>query len=135
MQTTENYGLYLTDDSNEHFLDWRLQMNGLDDSNMVKIDQALAMKADQPEKYAVTLEAALWTGDTAPYSYAITFENHNNTTDLVELMVGDDMTVEQVVAMQSANIVYAEWTTNTTLILYAYGTKPTVDVPVNVVIR
>lgn len=135
MQTTENYGLYLTDDSNEHFLDWRLQMNGLDDSNMVKIDQALAMKADQPEKYAVTLEAALWTGDTAPYSYAITFENHNNTTDLVELMVGDDMTVEQVVAMQSANIVYAEWTTETMLTLSAFGEKPAVDAPVSIVIR
>lgn len=135
MQTTENYGLYLTDDSNEHFLDWRLQMNGLDDSNMVKIDQALAMKADQPEKYAVTLEAALWTGDTALYSYAITFENHNNTTDLVELMVGDDMTVEQVVAMQSANIVYAEWTTETMLTLSAFGEKPAVDAPVSIVIR
>lgn len=41
MATTTNYGLYITDDSSTKFIDWRKQMNGIDDSNMTKIDAAL----------------------------------------------------------------------------------------------
>ena len=39
---TTNYNLYLEDDSTTRFLDWRQKMNGSGDSNMVKIDTALA---------------------------------------------------------------------------------------------
>ncbi len=38
---TENYGLYLEDDENTKFKVWREKMNGLNDSNMQKIDRAL----------------------------------------------------------------------------------------------
>lgn len=94
-----------------------------------------AVESMQPEKSSLVLEAAKWTGETAPYTYAVEFEGHDNTTDLVELMVGDGMTMEQIQVLQSANIVYAEWTTNTTLTLYAYGAKPVIDAPVSIVIR
>lgn len=46
MSETKNYKLHLTDDSSERFLDWRNEMNGVEDSNMVKIDTALGEKAD-----------------------------------------------------------------------------------------
>lgn len=91
--------------------------------------------ASKSSKVAATLAAASWSGTAAPYTYAVTISGHANTTDLVELMVGDDMTAAQVLALQAANIVRAEWTANTTLTLYAYGTKPTVDAPVNIVVR
>ena len=46
MSETTNYGLYVTDDSSDKFLNWRTKMNGTVDSNMVKIDTALGEKAN-----------------------------------------------------------------------------------------
>lgn len=42
MSYTPKYNLYVTDDENEKFLDWRRGMNATTDSNMTKIEQALA---------------------------------------------------------------------------------------------
>lgn len=94
-----------------------------------------AVSGTKSNRHAATLAAASWSGTAAPYTYAVTISGHANTTDLVELMVGDSMTAAQITALQAANIVKAEWTANTTLTLYAYGTKPTVDAPVNIVVR
>lgn len=44
---TENYGLYLEDDDTTDFKTWREKINGPDDSNMKKIDAALADKQDK----------------------------------------------------------------------------------------
>ena len=41
MSNTPNYNLYLTDGSSTRFQEWRNQMNGTENSNMVKIDAAL----------------------------------------------------------------------------------------------
>ena len=46
MSNTPNYNLYLTDDSSTRFQEWRNQMNGTENSNMVKIDAALGEKAN-----------------------------------------------------------------------------------------
>lgn len=46
MATTTNYELYITDDGSEKFIDWRRQMNGIEDSNMIKIDAALTELKD-----------------------------------------------------------------------------------------
>ncbi len=42
MSETSNYNLYICDDYNVHFLEWRDKINGSDNSNMVKIDAALS---------------------------------------------------------------------------------------------
>lgn len=42
MSTTEHYGLYLEDSSTTQFKEWREKINGTADSNMIKIDNALA---------------------------------------------------------------------------------------------
>ncbi len=41
MSETTNYKLHLTESSSEKFLDWRKEMNGATNSNMVKIDKEL----------------------------------------------------------------------------------------------
>ena len=94
-----------------------------------------AVNGTKSNRNAVTLAAASWTGSEAPFSYAVTISGHANTTDLVELIAGDAMTAEQIAALQAANIVKAEWTNNTTLTLYAYGTKPAIDAPVTIIVR
>ena len=38
MSETTNYGLYISDDNTERFIDWRGKINGEADSNMTKID-------------------------------------------------------------------------------------------------
>lgn len=81
------------------------------------------------------LLASGWENDSAPYTYAITIEEHSNTEDIVDLMVGDDMTADQIFTLQSANIARAEWTNNTTLTLYAYGVKPSINTPVKIYIN
>lgn len=45
MAETENYGLYVEDDSSAKFIEWRKKMNGSEKSNMTIIDEVLANKA------------------------------------------------------------------------------------------
>ena len=60
MSKTTNYGLYITDDSSETFLNWRKKMNGLNESNIIKIDRLLGQKADQSSYVEHTLLANEW---------------------------------------------------------------------------
>lgn len=82
-----------------------------------------------------TLAVDSWVGTVAPYTYSITVNNHANNTDHIDLMMGDSMTAEQLAEAQSANIVKAEWASNTVLTLYAYGNKPSIDLPVKIFVR
>lgn len=84
---------------------------------------------------AVTLSSGSWSGTAAPYTYSVTISGHANKTDIVDLMMGDSMTAAQLEAAQAANIVKAEWTANTTLKLYAYGDKPSVNIPIKINVR
>jgi len=46
-QATPNYDLYLEDDGTTKFEEWRKKINGPNNSNMVKIDNALAAKINK----------------------------------------------------------------------------------------
>ena len=65
MSETENYHLYIKDDSSTTFLDWRNAMNGTSDSNMLKIDTALSQKADNSIALSLTLRADQWVQEDA----------------------------------------------------------------------
>lgn len=93
------------------------------------------IKSNVKKEVNVTLLASGWIGDSAPYTYAVTIADHLNTSDIVDIMVGDDMTTDQILALQGANIVRATWSDNTTLILYAYGDKPEIDAPIKIYIN
>lgn len=94
------------------------------------IQEQLDLKADHIDvvKENITLLASAWTGDTAPFVQSVTISDHDNTTDLVDLMISDVVVAEEIEALQAANILHAKWVDNTTLQFSAYGEKPTIDI-------
>ena len=80
--------------------------------------------------YSLTLYTNQWSGNQIPYTYDLIFENHTNTTDKVSIAIGNDITNEQLEALQSSSIMSAYWVDNTTLRLESYGEKLIIDVPI-----
>lgn len=74
-------------------------------------------------KVSVTLSAASWTGDTAPYSYDLGAEYKDRTVFVT--FDTENMTSDAIKAAQSYNIIGGGGST-----LYAYGSKPAADIPV-----
>ena len=132
MSRTKNYGLYLTDDSSTRFLDWRNQMNGVEDSNMTKIDAALGEKADSSVTIEASLSAAGWTGDAAPYTQDIQVDQmtaeHNGT-----IAVSHSATSEQRAEAREA-IMSITAQTDGKLTVSADGRVPTIDIPITIVL-
>lgn len=79
------------------------------------------------------MSAASWTNASAPFSYSLTISGVT-TTSIQELMPNTNASGTQIAAFQSANIVDAGQSTNT-INLYAYGSKPSIDIPVRVILR
>lgn len=57
---TKNYKLSLCNDSSINFIDWRKSINGLDDSNMIKIDTALMENATAVTELNANVEEAFF---------------------------------------------------------------------------
>lgn len=132
MSKTANYGLYTCDDNTTKFLDWRLKMNGPDDSNMVKIDEILAQKADSSRIINTMLSASGWSGDNAPFTQTLPIEGLT-TIQNVAIDVAQNITDIQLQAACDAKITASEQTDGGLTIL-AKGTKPSCDIPVTVII-
>lgn len=71
-----------------------------------------------------TLYAAGWVGDTAPYTYTLT--GYNDKT--VEVLEDVTMSTDQLDVIESAKI--KSDPSDTRNILYAFGDKPSIDLPV-----
>jgi hypothetical protein len=71
-----------------------------------------------------TLFAAGWVGDKAPYTYTIT--GYDNRT--VEVLEDVTMTLDQLEVLENAKIKTNPMSDEN--ILYAFGEKPTIDLPV-----
>lgn len=132
MSKTSNYGLFVTDDATTKFKDWREQMASETDSNMTKIDTALFGKAAHSRAIQITLTAAGWSGDAAPFSQQVT------VADLAadangSIAISSEATAEQRAAVRNAQISIASQAEGT-LTLNCDGTKPTVDIPTVVII-
>lgn len=95
--------------------------------------KALNTKSDKSETVTAMLLAASWTGDAAPYSYALTVSGVTATSNQ-EVLPALNITVEQLEALQSANIQDGGQAANT-MTLKAYGDKPTIDLPIRVIKR
>ena len=79
------------------------------------------------------LYADNWQGDSAPYTYtlAVTGVTANSNQEVLPAL---NITVEQLEALQSANIQDGGQASNT-VTLKAYGDKPTIDLPIRVIKR
>lgn len=85
------------------------------------------------EETSVTLLAASWSGDSAPYTYSLTVSGVTSTSTN-DLNPSLSITSEQLEALQLANIVDGGQSTDT-IVLKAYGTKPTIDIPIRVHVK
>lgn len=132
MSETTNYGLYLTDDSSEKFLDWREKMNGTTDSNMIKIDAALGEKADSSVVVNATLSADNWAGAAAPFTQELAVDglkaSQNGT-----ISVAHSATAEQREIAREAmlSVIGQE---EGKLIIAADGELPEKDIPVYIIL-
>ena len=129
---TTNYGLYLDDDSSTRVQDWRKQMNGTEDSNMVKIDTALSEKANSSVAITATLLASAWSGVDAPFTQELIVEglgaDQNGT-----ISVAHNATVTQRETARLAMLSIIGQSENS-LTIAADGEMPEVDIPVVVIL-
>lgn len=80
-----------------------------------------------------TLAVASWSGTAAPYTYVLTV-NGVTTTSNQEVLPSLSITAAQLEALQAANIQDGGQAANT-ITLKAFGDKPTVAIPIRVIIR
>ena len=79
------------------------------------------------------LLAANWTGDNAPYSYTLNVAGVTADSHQV-FLPALDITPEQLEALQGANIQDGGQSVGT-VTLKAFGTKPTIDLPIRIINR
>lgn len=82
---------------------------------------------------SVTLASASWTGTAAPYTYTIS-NSAITATSTQELMPATDITADQLTALQNANIIDGGQAAGS-MTLKAFGEKPSVDIPVRIIIK
>ena len=127
MAETTNYHLHLTESSNERFLDWREAMNGMTESNMIKIDTALGEKADKSAEVSGTLLASDWVGEEAPYTQEISVEGLEAGQG-GSIGLAQNATTEQRQAAREAVITVLDQDDGS-LTVVADGDKPAIDIP------
>ena len=106
MSETANYQLYLTDDDSTLFKEWREKINGTDNSNMVKIDTALAGKAQRSAIINATLTAGGWAGDAAPFQQVIAIDGltaeQNGSASLAQNVSAEQLTAAKAASMPAS---------------------------------
>lgn len=80
-----------------------------------------------------TLLADNWTGDTAPYTYTLTVDGVTSNSNQ-EILPAVNITWEQLISLQGTNMIDGGQAANT-VILKATKNKPTVDIPIRVILR
>lgn len=131
-ETTKNYGLHLTNDSSEKFLDWRERMNGTSDSNMMKIDAALGEKANNSVIVTTTLLASAWAGVDAPFTQELAVDGLLKDTNGI-IDVAHDATAEQREIAREAKLAITGQEDGK-LIIVADGEMPEFDIPVYIIL-
>ena len=94
---------------------------------------ALNKKAGVSTAVTATLSASGWSGSAAPYTYTLTVSGVT-TASYQEIVPALNITAAQLAALQAANIQDGGQAANT-VTLKAFGTKPTIDIPVRVIKR
>ena len=132
MSETRNYGLYVTDDANTKFKDWRDKMASESDSNMVKIDAALSEKAEHSRAVNIVLTAVGWSGDAVPFEQQVAVDGLTADAN-GSIAIASGATADQRAAVRKAQLSIAAQADGS-LTLNCDGKKPTVDIPAVVVI-
>lgn len=99
-----------------------LKLHGLDGTYVIHPD---------PEYMPITIEADGWEGDEAPYIYTLNSPEFDGKT--IEVVEDVNMTMEQLEVIERAKI--KSDPRRQEYCLYAFGEKPTIDVPVLLIVR
>ena len=82
----------------------------------------------------VTLSSSSWSGSAAPYSYTVSNSNVTSTTQVIEVMPSNGATNNQLQAYLNAGLCGGV-TGSGTITIKAFGKKPTVNIPITIVVR
>lgn len=77
----------------------------------------------------MVLESAKWTGNSSPYAYTIKHSKIYSVNTNILLSLPFDLTEIQRTTYRKAQIESGVVSTGQ-VILYAYGSKPTIDIPI-----
>ena len=91
----------------------------------------LEAKANKYKKVDVTLSSGSWSGTSVPYKYTATISGVTTTNDIDIVLNSTTATIAN--AWMDASIVTGTQTTDS-ITLYAFGKKPTVNVPITVLV-
>ena len=84
-------------------------------------------------KIETTIPVSGWVGESAPYSNTLDIEQVTKD-DIVDIMLTNDVTAEQVKAFCNATILHGNQNSGS-ITLYAWGEKPTIDLSILLIIR
>lgn len=129
---TKNYNLYIEDDSSTHFRDWREKMNGSEDSNMVKIDNALGEKAALSKAIVMTLQANQWVRDGAISTQQLLVDGLTAEQNGV-IGTTQDLTTLQLETVRAAGL-YISDQGDGYLTIASDGDTPACDIPVLIIL-
>lgn len=134
MSETVNYGLHLTDNGQETFLDWREKLSGPNNSNMQKIDKALGEKADHSSTVSATLLANAWTGDDPPFTQILSIEGiHDAAKQNGQVYVSPNATFEQRNMARCAMLAVVGQSEGR-LVIAADGEMPEQNIPITIIL-
>jgi len=133
MAETTNYGLYLESDSTTKFQEWREKINGVNDSNMVKIDTALGEKAQASVAVSATLLASAWIGVDNPFTQTIAVAEIKSADDNGSISVAQSATFEQRQAARLAQLCITEQGAGY-IVVSADNEMPDIDIPVTIIL-
>lgn len=85
------------------------------------------------ETVMTTLMAKGWIGEEVPYKYNLSLDGVTATSNQ-DILPPLDVTIEQLDALQGANIQDGGQTKGV-ITLFAFGTKPEIDLPIRVILR
>ncbi len=132
MSETANYHLYLTDDSSEKFQEWRENMNGPDNSNMVKIDTALSEKAEHSNVIETKLDHEQWENQGVIMTQTLSVEGLTAEQNGV-IGISHTISSEALEAVRMAGL-YVIGQGEGTLTIALDGDLPYCDIPVTIIL-
>ena len=113
-------------------MDWRRKMNGLEDSNMIKIDEVLGTKALQSFSIDATLTADAWVESEDSHTQEILIDGLTAEQNGL-INVAQSATASQRLAARDAILSILEQKDGS-LIIVSDGTLPEEDIPVCVIL-
>ena len=106
-------------------------MKNSDEKNFWFQNSNLANKVDKYKKANITLLSGNWSGYSSPYTYTVYVNGVTSTNDINIVLNSTSSSIAN--AWMDASVVSGTQTTNS-ITLYAFGYKPSVDIPITVLI-